>query len=83
MRYWLELRAGERSYYASFKLEGKLEGNGVDSVTIPWRQFYAMFGGREEIPLSEIDALFIIVNTSNSRTGFSSELRLQKLGACR
>ena len=79
MRYWLELRAGERSHYASFKLEG----NGVDSVTIPWRQFYAMFGGREEIPLSEIEALFITVNTSNSRTGFSSTLRLQKLGACR
>ena len=79
MRYWLELRAGDRSYYASFKLEG----NGVDSVTIPWRKFYAMFGGHEEIPLSEIDALFIIVNTANSRTGFSSELRLQKLGACR
>ena len=79
MRYWLELRAGERSHYASFKLEG----DGVDRVTIPWRQFYAMFGSRGEIPLSEIDALFVAVNTSNSRTGFSSELRLQKLGACR
>ena len=40
-------------------------------------------GPKRAIPLGAIDALFVTVNTSSSRTGFSSELTLESLGFCR
>ena len=40
-------------------------------------------GPKRAIPLGAIDAVFITVNTSSSRTGFSSELTLESLGFCR
>jgi len=78
MRYWIELRAGDRGYYATFKV-----GPEAGKTAIPWRQFYPTVGERKPIPLSEVDALFVTVNTSSSYTGFSSQLTLSELGWCR
>jgi hypothetical protein len=53
------------------------------AIAIPWERFYPTFGAKRAIPLGAIDALFVTVNTSSSRTGFSSELTLGSLGFCR
>lgn len=79
MRYWLELRAGERGHYASFKIYQGRENR----VAIPWSRFYATFGLREPPPLEGLAALFLAVNTSNSQTGFGSALTVTSLGGCR
>lgn len=78
MRYWIELRAGDRGYYATFEA-----GPETEETAIPWRRFYPTLGERTPIPLSEVDAMFVAVNTSSSYTGFSSELTLSELGWCR
>jgi hypothetical protein len=75
MRYWVEIRSGDDGHYASVRLPG--------ASAIPWERFYPTVGTRREIPLASIDALFVTVNTSSSRTGFSSELTLDSLGFCR
>ena len=78
MRYWIEVRAGDRGHYATFKVDQE-----SGSSVIPWRQFYATVGERDTIQLAEVDAMFITVNTSSSRTGFTSELTLMEVGWCR
>ncbi len=78
MRYWIEVRAGDRGHYATFEVDQE-----SGSSVIPWRQFYATVGERDTIPLAALDAMFIAVNTSSSRTGFSSELTLSEVGWCR
>jgi hypothetical protein len=75
MRYWLEVRSGEDGHYASILFP--------TSVAVPWERFYPTVGAKRPIPFASIDALFISVNTSSSRTGFSSELTLESLGFCR
>jgi hypothetical protein len=77
MRYWIEVRSGEDGHYASVLLPTS------GAVAIPWERFYPTLGPRRTIPLGAIDALFVTVNTSSSRTGFSSELTLESLGFCR
>jgi hypothetical protein len=79
MRYQVEIRSGERSYYASFKLYPDSD----TPVAIPFSQFYATFRGRESIPLAEIDAFFITLNTWSTQTGFSSKLTIKEMGFCR
>ncbi|GMR23575.1 MAG: hypothetical protein BMS9Abin37_2017 [Acidobacteriota bacterium] len=78
MRYWIEVRAGDKGYYATFKVDQESRAS-----AIPWSRFYPTVGERDSIPLAEIDAIFIAVNTSSSRTGFSSELTLTEIGWCR
>jgi hypothetical protein len=78
MRYQTEIRSGEKSFYASAKLYPETENR----VYIPFVEFYATFGGRETIPLDSIDSFFITVNTSSSRTGFSSSLTIKEMGFC-
>jgi hypothetical protein len=77
MRYWIEVRSGDDGHYASVLLP--TEG----ATVIPWDRFYPTLGPKREIPLAALDALFVTVNTSSSRTGFSSELTLESLGFCR
>jgi hypothetical protein len=50
---------------------------------MPWNRFYPTLGSKRAIPLASIDALFVTVNTSSSRTGFSAEMTLDSLGFCR
>ena len=78
MRYWVEVRSGDDGHYGSVKV--RPEGG---PVTIPWERFYPTLGERRNVPLSKIDAAFVTVNTASSRTGFSSELTIAKLGFCR
>jgi hypothetical protein len=77
MRYWIEVRSGEDGHYASVLLPTS------GAIAIPWERFYPTLGAKRAIPLGAIDALFVTVNTSSSRTGFSSELTLGSLGFCR
>jgi len=77
MRYWVEVRSGEDGHYASVFLPTS------GAVAIPWEQFYPTLGPKRPIPLTTVDALFITVNTSSSRTGFSAEMTLESLGFCR
>jgi hypothetical protein len=76
MRYWIEIRSGEASFYSSFKLQPR----GNSRHYIPFTKFYLMFRGRESIPLEEIDSLFITVNNLNSMTGFSSGFTIKETG---
>jgi hypothetical protein len=78
MRYWVEVRAGDDGHYGSVKV---LPNGGP--VAVPWNRFYPTLGEERSLPLSKIDAVFVTVNTANSRTGFSAELTLAKLGFCR
>jgi hypothetical protein len=79
MRYQVEIRSGEESYYASFKLYPEKD----NKIVVPFSHFYATFRGREPIPLDAIDAFFITVNTWNSKTGFSSSIKIRKMGFCK
>jgi hypothetical protein len=79
LRYQVEIRSGEESYYTSFKLYPNKQNRPV----VPFSQFYATFRGREPIPLNAIDSFFITVNTSNSRTGFSSTIKIKEAGFCK
>jgi hypothetical protein len=78
MRYWIEVRSGDDGHYGSVKV--RPDGS---PAAVPWERFYPTLGERRTIPLSRIDAVFLTVNTANSRTGFSSELTISKLGFCR
>jgi hypothetical protein len=78
MRYWVEVRSGDDGHYGSVKVRP----DGAPAA-IPWERFYPTLGERRSIPLSSIDAVFVTVNTANSRTDFSSELTVFKLGLCR
>jgi hypothetical protein len=77
MRYWIEVRSGDDGHYASVLLPTS------GAVAIPWERFYPTLGPKRPIPLAAIDALFVTVNTSSSRTGFSAEMTLESLGFCR
>ena len=76
LRYFVELRSGDRWYYASFKLYPGKE----NLCRVPFREFYRVNHSREEMPLAEIDSLFISGSNYTSRTGFSSELRIEEMG---
>jgi hypothetical protein len=78
MRYGIEVRSGDRSYYGTFGLS-----KGHNRVAVPWTRFYAMFGRREAPPLGRLDSLFLTVNTSNAYTGFDSKLDVTSFGGCR
>jgi hypothetical protein len=77
MRYWIEVRSGDDGHYASVLLPTS------GAVVIAWDRFYPTLGEKRPIRLGSIDALFLTVNTSSSRTGFSAELTLESLGFCR
>ncbi len=77
MRYWIEVRSADDGHYASVLLPTS------GAIAIPWDRFYPTLGPKRAIPLATLDALFVTVNTSSSRTGFSSELTLESLGFCR
>ncbi len=79
MRYWLEVRAGYRSYQTSVAV-GPDRPN---RISLPFSEFYKVFGKRTGLPEERIDSLFLTVSTSNTRTGFSSRLVVRKLGLCR
>ena len=79
MRYQVEIRAGDKSYYSSLKLYPPAE----DRILIPFSQFYEFFEGRQPIPLADIDSFFITINTWSSRTGISSSLTIRDMGFCR
>ena len=76
LRYFVELRSGDRWYYASFKLHPGKE----NLCRVPFVEFYRVDHSREEMPLSEIDSLFISSSNYTSRTGFSSELEIKEMG---
>ena len=63
-------------YYASFKLHPGKETLG----RVPFAEFYRVGRSREEMPLSEIDSMFISGSNYTSRTGFSSELEIREMG---
>jgi len=77
MRYRVEVRSGDDGHYASVLLPTS------GAAAIPWERFYPTLGPKRAIPLAAIDSVFVTVNTSSSRTGFSSELTLESLGFCR
>ena len=77
MRYQFEVRSGATSHFTNFKLTPQLQ-----AVAIPWNRFYRTFGSRETPLLSALDSLFVSVNTAVSITGFSSSMKLLKLGFC-
>ncbi|HPB26662.1 MAG TPA: hypothetical protein PLU41_02185 [Acidobacteriota bacterium] len=77
MRYNLELRSGDRWYYASFRAGPDGEGR---SVCIPFRRFYRVGGGREPLPLDAIDGLFVTISSQNAMAGFSGRLHVREIG---
>lgn len=77
MRYNLELRSGDRWYYASFRAGP----DGDDRpVCIPFRRFYRVGGGREPLPLDAIDGLFVTISSQNAVAGFSGRLHVREIG---
>ena len=76
LRYFVELRSGDRWYYGSFKLHPGRE----NLCRVPFEEFYRVGRSREEMPLSEIDSMFISSSNYTSRTGFSSELEIEEMG---
>jgi hypothetical protein len=79
MRYQVEIRAGDKSYYSSLKFYPLAE----DRILIPFSQFYEFFEGRQPIPLADIDSFFITLNTWSSQTGISSSITIRDMGFCR
>jgi len=77
MRYNLELRSGDRWYYASFRAGPDGEGQ---PVYIPFRRFYRVSGGRETLPLNTLDGLFVTISSQNAMPGFSGRLNIREIG---
>ncbi len=76
LRYFVELRSGDRWYYASFKLHPGKE----NLCRVPFAEFYRVGHSREAMPLSEIDSMFISGSNYTSRTGFSAEMEIREMG---
>ena len=77
LRYNLELRSGDRWYYASFPAGPEEPGR---PVWLPFQCFYRVDGGRESLPLGAIDGLFITISSQNSVAGFTGRLRVREIG---
>lgn len=77
MRYNLELRSGDRWYYASFRAGPDGAGH---PVCIPFRRFYRVGGGREPLPLDALDGLFVTISSQNAMAGFSGRLHVREIG---
>ncbi len=76
LRYFVELRSGDRWYYASVRVDP----GDSRPVRVPFRQFYRVDGGREAMPLSAVDSMFLSVSNYNSATGFSARLSIRSIG---
>jgi len=76
LRYFIELRSGDRWYYSSFKLDP----DKVTTCLVPFHTFYRVMDGLETMPLSEIDSMFISQSNYTSQTGFSAQLRIEEMG---
>jgi len=75
-RYYVEIRSGERWYYASFKCYP-----GRETVCyVPFAHFYRVLDGRQDIPLANIDAWFISQSNYTGPAGFSARLELREVG---
>jgi len=77
MRYNLEIRSGDRWYYASFRADPYGDGR---PVRIPFRRFYRVGGGREPLPLDALDGLFVTISSQNAVAGFSGRLHVREIG---
>lgn len=76
LRYLVELRAGDRWYYASFKVyPGR-----TNQCRVPFADFYRVNGLRERMPLSIADSLFISINSYMARPGFAASLTVRETG---
>jgi hypothetical protein len=78
MRYQVELRAGQRRFYSSFKLYPDRH----QRVFVPFSKFCTPSGCGAPIPLAKIDSVFVTVDTSNTVTGFGSGIAIDELGFC-
>jgi hypothetical protein len=76
LRYFVELRSGSRWYYASVRVDQQ----DPRLVRVPFRTFYRVDGGRETMPLSRLDSMFLSVSNYNSATGFSARLAIRSIG---
>lgn len=76
LRYFIELRCGDRWYYASLRVDP----GDSRPVRVPFRHFYRVNGGRETMPLSRMDSMFLSVSNYNSATGFSARLSIRSIG---
>jgi hypothetical protein len=76
LRYLVELRSGNRRYYATFKLYPGKE----TLIRVPYEQFYQVGGGRGSLPLDAIDTVMIVMNEYNSRTDFGANLQIRQIG---
>jgi hypothetical protein len=77
MRYYVELRRGDRWYYASFAAG---PGGFERPCVVPFRNFYRVDGGREPVAETVFDGMFISVSNRNARPGFSGRLRIREIG---
>jgi hypothetical protein len=76
IRYWIELRSKNNDFYSSFKLYP----NKNNEILLPFDKFYKINGERVDPSTFTIDSLFITISTSNSKTGFSSKLKIKEFG---
>ncbi|MBN2432622.1 MAG: CIA30 family protein [Acidobacteria bacterium] len=75
-RYYVEIRSGDRWYYASFKCYP-----GRETVChVPFSRFYRVLNGRQPIPLADIDSWFITQSNYTGPAGFSARLKLLEIG---
>jgi len=76
LRYLIELRSGDRWYYASFKVYPGKE----TLCQVPYNHFYRVGDERESPPLRSIDTVAIDMNEFSARTGFSATLEIREMG---
>jgi hypothetical protein len=75
-RYFVEIRSGDRWYYASFKCYP-----GRETVCyVPFSRFYRVLNGRQDIPLAAIDSWFITQSNYTGPAGFGARLQLREVG---
>ena len=76
LRYYVELRSGDRWYYSSLKLYPDT----TNHCFIPFDKFYRVMNGLEAMPLSKIDSLFISASNYTCRTGFQAKMKIHEMG---
>jgi len=76
LRCLIELRSGQRWYYASIKLPAGSAGG----VRVPLDRFYRVLDSRERPPVENLDSLFLSLNSFILQTPISGRLEIEAAG---
>jgi len=76
MRYWVKFRTDKATYFSSIKFYSEKEHQSY----LDFNKFYKIDRKKTDIPLDKIQEFALSINSENSRTDFSSTLKIKEIG---